>query len=175
MHSRNQSHRSSHRGYSIKNGIFKNFTILKGKHVSWSLFLRKLQVFIKRRIQLRCFPVNIAKVLRTPCIFKNICEGLLPTLLTLQMLWAIHLWILQKCSETGFQQNCYEQLLRANALNYFYSYLLFSVARWNTHFFISSQFISNQYWTAKVIICFQYSKLKYNKQPLRNRNKKKQK
>ena len=32
--------------------------------------------FIKKRLQHRCFPVNIAKFLRTP-ILKNICERLL--------------------------------------------------------------------------------------------------
>ena len=32
--------------------------------------------FIKKRLQQRCFPVNIAKFLRTP-ILKNICERLL--------------------------------------------------------------------------------------------------
>ena len=32
--------------------------------------------YIKKRPQLRCFPVNIAKFLRTP-ILKNTCEELL--------------------------------------------------------------------------------------------------
>ena len=32
--------------------------------------------FIKKRLQLRCFPLNIAKFLRTPFL-KNICERLL--------------------------------------------------------------------------------------------------
>ena len=33
-------------------------------------------LFIKKRLQLRCFPVKFAKFLRTP-ILKNICERLL--------------------------------------------------------------------------------------------------
>ena len=33
----------------------------------------KVYNFIKMRLQNRCFPVNIAKLLRTP-ILKNICE-----------------------------------------------------------------------------------------------------
>ena len=35
----------------------------------------KLEVFIKKRLQHRCFPVSIAKFLRTP-ILKNICKQL---------------------------------------------------------------------------------------------------
>ena len=78
-----------------------------------------------------------------------------------------------------FRNRFLTKLLRATALGKCSELFLFVFALlcWpmNYTLFISSQFISNQYWTAKVIICFQYSKLKYNKQPLRNRNKKKQK
>ena len=35
--------------------------------------------FISKRLQLRCFPMNIAKFLRTP-ILRNICERLLLTM-----------------------------------------------------------------------------------------------
>ena len=50
------------------------------KQLCWSLFFNKnadLQSwnFIKKRLQHRCFPVNIAKSLRTP-VLKNICERL---------------------------------------------------------------------------------------------------
>ena len=38
--------------------------------------------FIKKRLQHWCFPVNIAKILRT-AILKNICERLLLKLTTL--------------------------------------------------------------------------------------------
>ena len=37
--------RGSHRRCSIKKVIFKNFAIFTGKHLSWSLFLIKLQSF----------------------------------------------------------------------------------------------------------------------------------
>ena len=36
----------------------------------------KVYSFIKKRLQYRCFPVNIAKFLRTS-ILKNICQQLL--------------------------------------------------------------------------------------------------
>ena len=52
-----------------------------GNHLCWSLLLIKLQAipalyFFEKRLQRRCFPVNIAKFLRVP-ILKNICKWLL--------------------------------------------------------------------------------------------------
>ena len=64
-------YKSSNRRYSIKKTVLKNFAIFTGRHLCWSLFLIKLMDF-----RHRCFPVNIAKFLRTP-ILKNICEWLL--------------------------------------------------------------------------------------------------
>ena len=59
-------------------GVLKNFTIFTRKHLCWSLFLITLQAcnLLKKRLQHRCFLVNIAKFLRTP-ILKNICKRLL--------------------------------------------------------------------------------------------------
>ena len=53
--------RSSHRRCSVKKGVLKNFAIFTGKH-------------LRKRLQHRCFPVNIAKYLRTP-ILMNISGG----------------------------------------------------------------------------------------------------
>ena len=54
-----------------------NFAIFTGKHLSWSLFnnVAGFQAcnVIKKRLQDRCFPVNIAQFLRTT-ISKSICE-----------------------------------------------------------------------------------------------------
>ena len=63
-----------------KKTVLDNFAILTEKCLCWCLFLNKnagLQAcnFIKKRLQHRCFLVNIAKFLRTP-ILKNICEQL---------------------------------------------------------------------------------------------------
>ena len=45
-------------------GVLKNFAIIRGKHLRWSVFLTKLQV---------CnFPVNIAKFLRTAFFIKHL-------------------------------------------------------------------------------------------------------
>ena len=64
--------RSSH------NAIHKNFVIFTGKQLCWSLFFNKvtgLHVFFKKRLQYRCFPVNIVKSLRN-IILRNICQRL---------------------------------------------------------------------------------------------------
>ena len=65
---------------SIKKAVLKNFAIFTEKHLRWSLFLNKnvgLQSwnFIKKRLQHRFFPVNIAKFLKAP-VLENICERL---------------------------------------------------------------------------------------------------
>ena len=62
-------------GRALYKGVLKNFAILLGKHLCWSLFLIMLQAF-RPGLQHRCFRVNIAKFLRTP-ILKNICKQLL--------------------------------------------------------------------------------------------------
>ena len=61
-----------------KKGVLKDFAIFTGKHLCWSLFLKKntnLQAwnFIKKRLKHMYFTVNIAKLLRT-FILKNIWE-----------------------------------------------------------------------------------------------------
>ena len=52
-----------------------------GKHLCWSLFLIKLRArgpatLLKKRLQLKCFPIKFATFLRKP-ILNNICEQLL--------------------------------------------------------------------------------------------------
>ena len=50
----------------FKIGVLKNFAIFTEKYLCWSLFLIKFQVcnFVKKRLQHKCFPVNIAKIWR---------------------------------------------------------------------------------------------------------------
>ena len=50
--------RSSHRRYSIKKVVLKNFAKSTGKHLCQSLFFNKVA-------GVRCFPVNFAKLLGT--------------------------------------------------------------------------------------------------------------
>ena len=54
--------------------IYKSF---KTAEAATGGALKKGLQRVKKRIQHRCFPVNIAKFLKTP-IMKNICEQLLP-------------------------------------------------------------------------------------------------
>ena len=54
-----------------KKGNLKYFTKLMGKHLCWSLILNKVAglkpaALLKKRLQHKCFPVNVAKFLRTP-------------------------------------------------------------------------------------------------------------
>ena len=64
---------SSHRRCSVKNLFFK---ISQYSQENACVGLSSLiKSFMKKRLQHRCFPVNIAKFLRTP-ILKNICERL---------------------------------------------------------------------------------------------------
>ena len=55
---------------SIKEVVLKNFEIFTEKHLCWSLSFGVN--FIKKILQHKRFPVNIAKFLRTP-IFTNNC------------------------------------------------------------------------------------------------------
>ena len=64
----------------LKTVVLINFAIFTGKRLCWSFFFYKnvsLQScnVIKKRFQYTCFPVNIAKFVRTPTL-KNICERL---------------------------------------------------------------------------------------------------
>ena len=62
---------------ALQNRCTKNFTKLTGKHLCWSLFLIKLQTWrpstvLKKRLQHRCFPVNITKSLWTGFFIKTL-------------------------------------------------------------------------------------------------------
>ena len=101
--------RSSHWSCSVKKAVPKNFVIFTIKHLCWSLSSIKLQQacnFIKRRLQDRCFPVNIAKILKTP-ILKNSCKRLLLNFL-LFFVWlffrfGVHSYFIVKCNKLSLQ------------------------------------------------------------------------
>ena len=56
--------RTSHWRWFMEKAVLKNFAVFTAKLQTWN--------FIKKRLQHRCFPLNIAKFLSTP-ILKNIC------------------------------------------------------------------------------------------------------
>ena len=59
-----------------KTGVLEDIAIFTEKNLCWSLFLRKLQgwrrtFLFEKRLQRRCFSVNIAKFLRTAFLLKT--------------------------------------------------------------------------------------------------------
>ena len=73
--------RGSHRRCSVRKGVLRNFENFTGKHLCQSPFFNKVAglrtaTLLKKRLWHRCFPVNIAKFLRTPFL-QNISGQLL--------------------------------------------------------------------------------------------------
>ena len=68
--------RSSHSRCSVRTGVLRNFTKFTGKHLCQSFFLIKLQtsslqLYFKKRLWHRCFPVNFVKFLRAPFFLRT--------------------------------------------------------------------------------------------------------
>ena len=88
----------------FKIDVLKNLAIFAGRHLCWSLFDEdvglKVCTFIKKRLQHRCFPLDIAKFLRTAFFIEH-------------LRWLLHNELLQFI-ETGVltaimtQNNCYK-------------------------------------------------------------------
>ena len=65
-----------------KKGVLRNFTKFTGKHLCQSLFLSLQSLFfnpfprpatwLKKRLWLRCFPVDFVKFLRTPFLTEHL-------------------------------------------------------------------------------------------------------
>ena len=60
-----------------KKGVLKNFAKFIGKHLCQSLFFNKVAglgpaTLLKKRLRYRCFPLNIAKFLKTPFLTKHL-------------------------------------------------------------------------------------------------------
>ena len=74
--------RNSHQRCNIKKAVLRNVAISTGNTFARVSFGKvaglKACIFVKKKLQHRCFPVNIAKFLRLP-ISKNICDQLLLT------------------------------------------------------------------------------------------------
>ena len=63
-------YRSSRSQIFFKIGALNSFTIFTGKHLCWSLF--KAFNVINKRLQHRCYPVNIAKFLRAAFFIEHL-------------------------------------------------------------------------------------------------------
>ena len=62
--------RSSHQRCSVRKGVLRNFAKFTGKHLCQVRFYNKVAgpepvTLLKKRLWHRCFPMNIAKLLRT--------------------------------------------------------------------------------------------------------------
>ena len=69
-------HRSIQRRCSITKDVLKNFAKFRGKYLCQSFLLNKVTgmrpaTLLKKRLSQRCFPVNFAKLLRTPFLQSN--------------------------------------------------------------------------------------------------------
>ena len=67
---------SSHRRFSVKKGVLKNFAKFTGKHLCQSLFFNKVAgvrpaTLLKKRLRHRGFSVNFANFLRTPFLLNT--------------------------------------------------------------------------------------------------------
>ena len=76
--------RNSHHSCSIEKAVLKIFAIFTGKHLCWSLLLIDLQAsrpatFLKKGLQHRPFPVNIAKFLRTLILMRTTASAVPPS------------------------------------------------------------------------------------------------
>ena len=62
---------------NLQNRCLKNFVISTGKHLYWSLLSITLRAFspatLLKRLQHRCFPVNIAKFLGAASVIEHLC------------------------------------------------------------------------------------------------------
>ena len=57
----------------FKTGILKNFAIFAGKHLYWGLVLTKfITTFLKKRLQHKCFTVNLHKFFRTAFFIEQL-------------------------------------------------------------------------------------------------------
>ena len=67
--------RNSHRTCFVKKGALKNFANFHRKHLCWIFLLIKLQAqacnFNKKRLQHRCFPVNISKFFKNSLFYRT--------------------------------------------------------------------------------------------------------
>ena len=64
-------HRSSHRRCSVRKSVIRNFEKFTGKHLCQGLFFNKVPGS-GQRLWRRCFPVNFAKLLRTPFLTEHL-------------------------------------------------------------------------------------------------------
>ena len=101
----------------LKIGVLKNFAIFRGKHVCWSLFLMKLQVYN--------FPMNIVNYFncffhKTPLVAANV---LLTAVLHFYITWVIYKQFSRKVKANCFP--CYNLKIWGQGAKLCEAFLLF--------------------------------------------------
>ena len=99
--------RSSRSQMFFKIDVPKKFANITGKHLCQSPFFNKVAnlmppTLLKKRLQYRCFPVNFAKLLRTPLFLQHLRWLLLATLSNINNSKILHIDIYY-----WFHNNCY--------------------------------------------------------------------
>ena len=103
--------KSSHQRCSVKKGVLRNFAKYTGKHLCQSLLFNKVAGLrpapsLKKILCHRCFPVNLAKFLRTPFLPKT--SGRLPLLVYFNKNVALRVvnCLIQNNREYESRKNC---------------------------------------------------------------------
>ena len=108
----------------FKIGVLKYFAIFTGKPLCWNLVLIKMQALrpatlLKKRLQHRCFPVNIGIFLRTP-ILKNTSSGCFCSSyenVTIQQKTKQHAEI-RICCKTYFKTEAYSEASQTSRIDF---------------------------------------------------------
>ena len=97
----------------LKIDFLKSFANFTGKHLCWSLFLKNLQAeglqLHKKRLRYVCFPVKLAKFLRTPFLTEHL-QWLLLHLQWLRLYFFKEVQF-NESHLTAISQHCYEVLI----------------------------------------------------------------
>ena len=133
--------RSSHQRCSIKKAVLRNFAKLTWKYLCQSLSF--FPTLLKKRLWLKCFPVNFAKFLRTP-LLQNTSGWLLLTKLhdpnrrkmrfpCFELRWLLNVWTCHGilcfhfyffCLETTLWESNWMKTASAIAISFFRKYLI---------------------------------------------------
>ena len=94
--------RRNHQRCSVRKGVLGNFTTFTGKHLCQGLFFNKVAglnpaTLLKKRPWYRCFPVNFAKILKTPFLQNTSGRLLLKLFLRSNFLMTLYCAKVQTC------------------------------------------------------------------------------
>ena len=106
----------------MKKGVLRIFAKFTGKHLCQSLFFNKVAglrpqaTLLKKRLWHRCFPVNFAKILRTPFLLNTSGRRLLRGQITLFYFVRRNISLTPKPEKTYVIKINYQDLVREAVL-----------------------------------------------------------